>query len=120
MELIINTLQVLKFAAEVGVAIILVLSFAWISTMIYDEIRTEEGPFKIFLTVGVFGEALWHRDFARAFGIKAKKEAYKARHRLAEEFIDDLVVEMRQMPGSLCYNDPFSEENIAKHYALAA
>jgi hypothetical protein len=120
MNTLIAILEVALFLFKVGVAIVLVLCFAWVGTMIWDEAKTEEGPFKIVLTAAIFLEYVFHGQFNQAFGRSAKKAAYKARHAFAEEFIDNLVVELRQVPGSLCYEDPFSEENIAKHYALAA
>lgn len=79
MNTLILILQVLLVAAKLGFVISGSLLAAFIGGMVVDEIK----------------EAREERD--------RKAGVYQGRHRLAEDFIHDLVVELREEPNSLCY-----------------
>ena len=91
------TLKVFLILAEIAGGIGLVVLLSYIGVMIYDEITSRTNDlYELVLTVAVGIEFLFR-------GRPKSKSKYNGRHRLAEKFIDDLVVEMRQEPLSLCY-----------------
>jgi hypothetical protein len=100
MEPITLLLNVVLFISKVGAGIALVVVLSWIGTMVYDEIKHNSNDlYEIALSAAVGIEFLFRGR------PKSAKPDYRGRHRLDDPFISDLVVEMRQLPRSLCYDD---------------
>lgn len=101
MELFILLLKATIFLLEVGLGILVVVGVSYMGVMIYDEITSRNNDFYEFkLATIVQAERLLK---SLSMERKAPKSKYHGHHRLDDPFIDDLVVEMRQVPTSLCY-----------------
>lgn len=73
--------------------------FAYFGVLVYDELTSRTNDlYELMLTIAVAVEYLLRG------GRPKSKKVYNGRHRAAEQFIDDLVDEMRVRPGSLCYD----------------
>lgn len=80
------------------VAILGAIFFGYFGVLVYDELTSRTNDlYELALTAAIGIEFLFR-------GRPKSKVEYTGRHRLAEQFIDDLVDEMRVRPGSLCYD----------------
>lgn len=101
-EMIVTGLLWLLYAAGGIVGIMFV---SYMGTLIYDEFKANSNDlYELLLTLAVGIEFLFRgrpKDPK-----KVSRRQYKGRHHIAAvKFIDELVVEMRVRPGSLCYDE---------------
>ena len=100
------------FLAEVGLVMLKVIGsvlgimfVSYLSTLIYDEVKIlrQKSPYEIWLAAVVGAEFIvYGRPKKPLVAVPSVK--YHGRHREADPFISDLVVELRENPNSLCYN----------------
>lgn len=87
------------------VSILGAIVFGYVGVLVYDELTSRTNDlYELALTIAVAVEYLLRG------GRPKSKSGYAGKHRLAEEFVDSLVDEMRVRPGSLCYDKKLAIE----------
>jgi len=109
MEPITFLLMVTFFLLKVAGAGLGILFIAYLGVLVYDELKGNSNElYELWLTTMLGAEFLVHGKPVKA--VDPNVPRYHGRHRLEDPFISNLVVELREMPGSLCYNKKLSFE----------
>ena len=101
--------MVTVFLLKVAGAGLGILFIAYLSVLIYDELKGNSNElYELWLTTMLGAEFLVNGKPAKA--VDPNQPVYRGRHRIEDPFVSDLVVELRELPGSLCYNKKLSFE----------
>jgi hypothetical protein len=104
------TMVGLIFLKVIG-AVVGIMFVSYLSTLIYDEVQIlrQKSPYEIWLAAMVGAEFIVYGRPKKPL-VSVPSVKYHGRHREEDPFIHDLAVELRAMPGTLCYNKTMSFE----------